>query len=155
MSKQFISILSVLCLVILSFQACQENTESATIGSPENKKKTQFDVHENSEMAIFMRDMEARFKALRDSISQNEGYASINLDMGKIFTAEIFDPSKSGPQFDGFAHNFLSLVETLERAESEQEKKKIFNNAVEGCIACHKAYCPGPITAIKKLKINE
>ncbi|MGY6561861.1 MAG: hypothetical protein ACXITV_07120 [Luteibaculaceae bacterium] len=128
-------------------------------GDANKNKKTKdkelvLDIHENSEMALYMRSMEQVFYQLKDSLEQDGDISNFDLNFEKLFTAQIFDPSKTGPMFDGFAHNFLDLTAKLQAIDEAQERKKAFNIAVEGCMACHKAYCPGPITAIKKLKIE-
>ena len=145
-----VKVLSLMAIILFSFSCANQAEEQNTT----QQTKKQFDVHQSSEMALLMRKMESVLKATKDSIQSENNYASLDFNMEQLLTATVFDPSKKGPAFDGFAHNFLEQISALENAKPE-EREKIFNATVNTCITCHQAFCPGPIVTIKKLKIQE
>ncbi|GAB5538883.1 MAG: hypothetical protein Salg2KO_09860 [Salibacteraceae bacterium] len=108
---------------------------------------------ERSELALTMRDMYDQMKLVRDSLKEGHSVKTNYLETYRsIHTDHATEPEKIDEAYHGLADNFIQKYEAYERAEDN--KIVAFNNMLDACLACHSNKCPGPIKAIKKLKLK-
>lgn len=124
-------------------------TESATcVAKPLNPNG-------DSELALLMREMKSSSESLKEKIKQpfqewkGEKFPEEFL---KIHTAQPTDSETKKASFDGFANSYITNLQTLYQSPKE-ELTKNYNAVITSCANCHSEHCPGPLSAIKKLKI--
>jgi cytochrome c556 len=139
----------VLVFAVFLF-ACVENTEKKDIACATEEKKT-LDIYKDSELAVLMRAMHDAMEETKKSIEQGNENIEVS-EFTSMLTAEPTDPNVKEAQFEDFANDYIKVVKVLN--ENQGNIKAHFNKSIDACIACHKAYCTGPIEKIKKLKIN-
>jgi PBP1b-binding outer membrane lipoprotein LpoB len=138
----------VLLFAVFLF-ACAENTDKKDIACATEEKKT-LDIYKDSELAVLMRAMHDAMEEVKASIEQGNENIEVS-DFASILTAEPTDPKVKEPQFEEFANDYIKIVKVLN--ENRGNLKAHFNKSIDACIACHKAYCTGPIKKIEKLKL--
>jgi cytochrome c556 len=141
--KKILTLGTVLAIVA-AINACGDS-ETAKAPEPEMAK--------TSELAQMMRDMheyaaQLRASILEDSLAPMPNFAK---DIYLMKTAVATDPSVKTPVFEGLSDVF---IESLQKVSNPSEGKIFsYNNMLDACVNCHKAYCPGPIKKINKLRI--
>jgi len=108
---------------------------------------------ERSELALLMRKMYDEMKLVSDSIE--DGYAvrsSFYEEFAKITSAHATEPEKIDDLYQAMAGAFLTNYQAFEQDTTSQAEA--FNIMIENCLVCHQNKCPGPVKAIKKLKIK-
>lgn len=109
---------------------------------------------ERSELALTMRDMYDQMKLVKDSLKAGVAVQTNYLERYKrIHTDRATEPEKIDEVYNGMATLFISKYEAFERAV-DTNKVEAFNQMLDACLACHQHKCPGPVKAIKKLKLN-
>lgn len=113
-------------------------------------KKSNGVLYKPSELALLMRGMYDNMKLVGEFIDKGETIPdSLLTGYETITTAIATNPDEIGPKFQGFAKGWLMEVETMRTTPTNDNYNAIMN----ACVNCHKAYCPGPIPKIKRLKI--
>ena|SRR5690554_4704169 len=120
----------------------------------EQQKKEVFEMHEPSEMAVYMNDMYGFHERLKENILSGETPTEFSEEILKIHSAELTDDKGRNETFEKFSHLFVEQVEIIFDESSNVPLKQRYNNAVNLCISCHTSECPGPIPRIKKLLIK-
>lgn len=123
-------------------------TDKTEKKSPENKAV----VHQDSELAAWMKEMHSQLFTVKDALEKGEPVPdSINWDWEAIYKAQRSNDDARGETFNGMARAFLiEMQKSIENNDVEA-----YNHAVRSCVNCHENYCPGPIPKIKKLKISQ
>src|SRR5690606_30960724 len=106
-----------------------------------------------SELAILMRNLFNETAAYKKTIEKNQEPFSFEQfeKFASMHTATPTDAGDSGKVFVAYSKSFLHNLKML--TEKENVSIAQFNNMIDGCVACHTDYCPGPIKVISKLKI--
>lgn len=108
----------------------------------------------DSELALLMRamrDTAANFKEMIKAGKVPGRFPELFL---KIHSAQPTDNETKKPSFDGFADGYLSALKALSGSNSSNAKSN-YNALVQACENCHSEHCPGPLSAIRKLKLAE
>lgn len=110
--------------------------------------------NEDSELTLLMRKMyedteTVRAKVINDDANISEKYFG---QLEQVHTAIASDPGVKTPIFTAFNKALITEAEAVKN--NVGDKKVAFNKFVNRCIDCHKSFCPGPISRIKKLKIT-
>lgn len=148
--------LTLFLLFTLLLFACSNNDNASSEKKEkelpcETKEKKTLDIYKDSELAVLMRAMHEAMDATKKSIEQGEAQVNVS-NFSAMLTAEPTDPNVKEPEFVEFANDYIRIVDVLN--ENQGNMKANFNKSIDACIACHKAYCTGPIEKIKKLKID-
>jgi len=149
-------------LAIMVLQACGnqevekntgENDKTSATCTVDTVKRESINPNGETELALLMRKMDADLKAFRTEM-KNGQIAEITFDHSTINTAE---PTKKdlrdNADFTAYANSYLMGIENLKSASKDSVASK-YNQLVAKCIQCHNTFCTGPITRIKKLKVN-
>jgi hypothetical protein len=146
----------VLLVVLFLMQRCTqtENTEQANAAkdSVAACKTKPLNPNGDSEMALLMRSMNKSTASFKELIKQGKLPEKFPAEFLKIHTAKHTDETTKTPVFDGFANNYINQLNNLYGSPKE-ELTKNYNAFVQACVDCHKAFCPGPIKTINKLKV--
>lgn len=108
----------------------------------------------DSELTLLMRKMYEEADSIKATIKAGTGNISESFieELEYVHKAVPSNPKLSNQTFTAF--NELIITEAKALHSSTENKVEAFNNLVNRCIDCHKTFCPGPITRIKKLKIK-
>ena len=107
-----------------------------------------------SQLSKLMLEMKSDMISLKEKVAAGEAAGKFNRKhYQKIYTAKVSSESKRGEHFTEYATAFLTQAERTYNA-SPQNLKLEYNNLVMGCIRCHETYCPGPLSMLKKMKLN-
>jgi hypothetical protein len=118
------------------------------------KELTPVSVNPNgdSELALLMRQMGVESDSIRVALLRGEVHP-VWSRLQQLHTATPTDSTVSGPVFEGFASAFIHSVKQFEASDSL--KTKYFNAVVDGCMQCHREFCPGPMKRIAKLYLTQ
>lgn len=139
----------ILLLVTLLTLACNQEPKKEEESCTKPSKKM-ID-HVPSEMAILMDNM----YRVSDSIKQEyktDSTVVISFNQDNLLKAESVNERVESPEFETMAKTYLSLLKSFNEAKHNRKKK--FNNMVDGCMNCHEQICQGPMVRIKKLYIK-
>lgn len=133
--------------------ACGDSSETK-LSSGEERGTTKLLVEEPSELALLMRGMKQQSISLKAALEKGD---SLNFEIleewKRIHSAAPTEEGKKTPIYHGFADAFLSSVDTLKLVTVN--KKQYYNMMISACVDCHSELCPGPVSTIQKLKINQ
>ena len=108
-----------------------------------------------SELSKLMREMAEDMKKMKVAVSKGKTLKKWGEDYKSIRTAKPSAESKKGEHFEEYSTAFLTQVDRMSKAEKEDPALKTkYNSLVQSCIRCHETYCPGPISMLRKLKLN-
>ncbi len=108
---------------------------------------------ERTELALLMRKMYDEMALVKDSIKEGFTVKTNFLnEFKRIQTAHATEPEKIDATYKAMADAFLINYELFESSQGEQAKA--FNSMLQNCLVCHENKCPGPVKAIKKLRIK-
>ena len=108
---------------------------------------------ERSELARLMRQMYDEMKLVSDSLESGSSVSpKFYTNYERITSAHATEPEKIDELYQSMADAFLDNYESFEGDEDGQIPA--FNIMVDNCLVCHQNKCPGPVKAIKKLKIK-
>lgn len=108
----------------------------------------------DSELALLMRNMLQSAKSMKELVKEGKMPEKFPEEFLKIHTAKPTDSETKKASFDGFASNYINNLQTF-YASPKEELTKNYNAVVNACVSCHLEHCPGPLTAINKLKIEQ
>ncbi|MGE0637126.1 MAG: hypothetical protein AB7G44_11790 [Bacteroidia bacterium] len=108
----------------------------------------------DSELALLMRMMNDSTASVKELVEQGKLPEKFPEAFLKIHTAKPTDPTVKTEEFETFADSYVEGLKQLYQS-SPSELQTNYNSLVQRCINCHQSVCPGPIKAIKKLKIEE
>lgn len=107
----------------------------------------------DSELALLMRKMYDDHYVVKEKIEAGKNF-EFNSDYDRLFTADATEPEKvASPEYKAFGQAYLASLEPLSNATYD-DAITAHNNAVQNCMNCHSALCPGPRVKIKKLFIK-
>lgn len=107
----------------------------------------------DSELALLMRMMNDSTASIKEYVKQGKLPDKFPEAFLKIHTATPTDLSVKTEEFEVFAASYVEGLKQLYNS-SPSELEINYNSLVQRCINCHQSSCPGPIKAIKKLKIE-
>lgn len=124
----------------------------------EDKRKVENVVSSNhpnddSELTLLMRQLYSSTDSIKGAIIAEEDVDIENFiaSLEAAHHAIPSDPKISNQIFTTFNNSII--VEAQKLQVSTEPRVEGYNSLVNRCIDCHKTFCPGPITKIKKLKI--
>jgi hypothetical protein len=120
-------------------------------GSPGHFIPSDINANGASELATLMREMKADLEAARAAIEKGERVAPMHARHRKIRCAWPTGLEDRNPVFEASAISYLQQVRTLD--SSPADVRAAYEGVVAGCLACHANSCPGPISAIEKLRL--
>ena len=120
-------------------------------GSPGHLISSELNINGASELATLMRMMKADLEAARAAIEHHAPLVPMYARHRKIRCAWPTGLEDRNPTFEASAISYLSLVRTLDSRPADLEAA--YGNVVSGCLGCHATSCPGPISAIEKLRL--
>jgi|SRR5690606_11919191 len=127
--------------------------EAGAPGSPENKLPSEVNPNGDSELAVVMREMHGDAKVVRGSIIDAKPLPPLPEGQARMLSAWPTDPDVRGPEFDALARDYLGVLEDLHAEGADPHAS--FDQLVDACVGCHQSFCPGPISAIEKLRITD
>lgn len=107
-----------------------------------------------SELASLMQEMYDANKDWKEEILKGNIPKDFPEKYKKIHSAESTNENAGSEFYNGMASSYIQAVEDLTNATPENVKER-YNVMVNVCVSCHMQVCPGPITRIKKLIIEE
>ena len=119
-------------------------------GSPGHLIPSAINANGASELATLMRAMKADLEAAQGSIARGEPIPSMLPRHRKIRCSWPTGLEDRNPAFDASAIAYLAQVRTLDARPADVGAA--YDGVVSACLACHANSCPGPITAIEKLR---
>ncbi len=105
---------------------------------------------ETSELALLMRQMYTDSEQIKTAILEKKLPADFREKFKAIHTAI---PTDAGVRDQNFALLSDAFLKQMDKVYVGKNQVENFNKMVNGCIACHSTYCPGPIKRIQKLTI--
>lgn len=104
-------------------------------------------------LALLMRKMDDDLANFKTTMKKGE-VPVIAFDHAGILTAEPTKKEIKGDEdYKAYANSYLIGLDNLKNAEVDSIPAK-HNHLVNKCIECHRVFCTGPITRIKKLLVN-
>jgi len=149
----------IIPFLLLAFVGCQDSTDpnpdaSVIEASKQSEGITVVNGVERSELALTMRLMYDQMKLVSDSLKDGKTIHTNYLNRYKSIHTDIAtEPEKIDEVYQGLAENFIAKYDDFEKSTSDRDLA--FNNMLDACLACHASKCPGPIKAIKKIKLRE
>lgn len=125
-------------------------------GSPGHLIPSDINPNGASELASLMRTMQADLKGARAAIlagTYGAHVAPASARYQKMRCAWPTTPSDRNATFDAYAQGYLAAVERLEKA-APAEAAAAYEATLDACRACHDQSCPGPLMAIKGLRLR-
>jgi hypothetical protein len=155
LKNKFVVIIFLLFIVSILSQ-CSSNSgkqanENADLAGASCTKKP-LNPNGDSELALLMRAMRSSAESLKEKIKQGNLPDKFPEEFLKIHTAKPTDSDTKKESFDGFATNYINNLQALYHSPQEDLIKN-YNAVITACENCHSDQCPGPLEAIKKLKI--
>ena len=140
-----------LFLGLLTLGSCKKSETSEV--TQDNQETKSFEMYEMSEMALLMEQMYVDHMHLKNKIMEGEDLGSFPDYLSKLHSSVMTDETDR----DAFFKEQSALFEAAHLAiyeANEQNRKEVYNAAVQACISCHEVKCSGPIPKIKKLYID-
>ena len=154
--KNKISLLS-LSIVTLLLVNCNQQQEDKILSNKNDstncKKETPLNPNGDSELSVLMRKMLHTSESLKDMIKKGTIPEKFPEEFLKIHTAKPTDSETKKASFNGFADNYLNNLNALYNSPKE-ELTGNYNAVINSCVSCHTEHCPGPLRAIRKLKLE-
>lgn len=123
-------------------------TDSATCDKPP------VNPNGDSELALLMRAMRDSTKSFREIIMAGKVPAKFPEVFLKLHTAAPTDSETKKPSFDAYADGYLAALKNLSASDGSNAKTN-YKALVQACENCHSEHCPGPLSAIKKLRLPD
>ncbi|MFY0673291.1 MAG: hypothetical protein JXQ87_07795 [Bacteroidia bacterium] len=134
-------------------ESSKTNEDSLAMCDVDTVKREQLNPNGETALALLMRKMDEDLRAAKTSMKEGKvpDYSFVH---DAIKTAE---PTKKhiigDPVFASFSDVYLNSIKAIKESPKDSIPA-MHNNIIMNCIECHKSYCTGPITRIKKLRIN-
>jgi hypothetical protein len=144
----FYKISIAIVIFVISF-SCNTEKKDAII----KVKKEELVMYQPSETTLLMREMFDFNLESKKRIEKGELPQDFPEKFLKIHSSKLSSNFERDESFKNFTKLFFSNIENLDKS-NQQNVKENFNLAINTCIACHTTTCTGPISRIKKLRIN-
>ena len=144
--------------------SCQESMEDSTSALPEDSltwreanadRLARLYPNGGEELAWIMREVTHRLEAYKVELEAGNEVDAPDLMkvLEDIHGAKSIRKEAGSPPFKGMTIALITQYDALQKAGGEDVIGH-FNALVQNCETCHKAYCPGPLKRIEKLKIQ-
>lgn len=154
--KNKVAIVSCSIVTILLFNCSHKQENSKTFTKSKNDSascsKAPLNPNGDSELALLMREMLDSAKSFKEMIKAGKVPDKFPEAFLKIHTAKPTDNETKKSSFDGYADGYLSSLKNLASSGTSNAKLN-YNAVVQACENCHSEHCPGPLSAIRKLKL--
>ena len=107
-----------------------------------------------SEMALLMREMRDSLKANKQRYNSGLALHKIPKGFQDLPTAEPTEQNMLPDAFPVLASAQTATFKKFNESFTRDEQMAAHNLAVESCLTCHAQACPGPVPAIRKLRID-
>lgn len=147
--------LSSAVLLLSAFLSCTNETRAVQAdkeGAACEAPKEGLNPNGSSELAQLMREMQASAGSAKQIVLSGGIPNDFPVTFTKIYTAKPTDSETKKESFNAFAAHYLSRLELLYKSPKEEVRRN-YNAVVEACLSCHYDHCPGPIKAIRKLRL--
>lgn len=118
-------------------------------GSPGHLIESPRNPNGDSELAALMRVMLDDLQLARERVLNGEAVDSLTATHRRIRCTWPTDPATRNGHFDSMARRYLDTVRSLEKVSDAASYEAV----VGQCLHCHQNTCPGPATAIEKLRL--
>lgn len=108
----------------------------------------------SSELAVLMRNMTKTFTSLKSEVQNGNLPGTFPEEFLKIHTAKPTDSETKKENFNVFANNYISALSNFYKSDKSNLRLN-YSNVINACSNCHSEHCPGPLTAINKLKLTD
>ena len=153
-NKIFLLSISIVALVLVNCSQKQEEKVTAEKTDSANcKTEAPLNPNGDSELSVLMRKMLHTSESLKDIIKRGDVPEKFPEEFLKIHTAEPTDSETKKASFNGFADIYLNNLNTLYKSP-KTELTINYNAVINACVSCHTEHCPGPLKAIRKLKLE-
>ena len=113
----------------------------------------------SSQLAVLMRDMWEYADTLKTNIldSTSTSLPEYRPVFDDVLMVKHTDKTTKTANFDAMAKIMLKKLENVYFNSTKEQDVQIegFNLFVQSCLQCHEQQCPGPVSKISKLMINE
>lgn len=158
--KNKITLVACSVLVVLlvncghkSGEKAAETTATVSVDSSSCKKEVvSLNPNGDSELALLMREMRDSAVSFKEMIKAGKIPDKFPEIFLKIHTAAPTDSETKKPSFNGYADAYLNSLKELSKSNNSNAKLN-YNAVVQACENCHSEHCPGPLSAIRKLKL--
>lgn len=147
-NRKVVVLLPLLGLAIL-FSLCTEKQDEMTKTSVVKPVNPNGD----SEMAILMRAMYDSAASVRTLVQDGRLPGELPEIFFTLHKAKPTDSTVKNENFDDFATSYLESLKQLHTSDVNNVKEN-YNFLLNKCVDCHSQYCPGPIKAINKLRVQ-
>lgn len=106
----------------------------------------------NSELALLMKKMDEQLRENKQALKDG-AMPSLDFEHAAIKTAESTKEGIMDDTYMAYASAYLNSVEQYKNAPQDS-LIDAHNMVITNCISCHKSYCTGPISRIKKLRVK-
>ncbi len=122
---------------------------------PDEPQAREFEMREVSEMAALMSSFEAHMELWKKELSKGQipAFTSQN-EFADFQEVEMTEGFRRDEQFDIFANDMVSSLNSLQKAVQLSDAKGRYNLAVKSCITCHNDYCKGVSSRLEKLYLE-
>jgi cytochrome c556 len=123
--------------------------EDTTATKPEGNYQ---DPNQASELALLMRNMYTDSDQMKKAVLSGKLPEDLREKFKKMHSAVATEADMKDASFSAMADVFLKNMDKLYDDKNQIED---YNVLVQSCLACHQSHCPGPISKIKKLTIQQ
>jgi cytochrome c553 len=137
--------------------SCESNESDSVANTNEDSfKACKVDINPNgdSELALLMREMVTWTDSAKAAVESGREIPASASDFARLYTAKKTDTTIDASIYKSGADLYISQVDQFKKAAKE-DRVRLFNSMVNGCVACHENFCHGPIKRINKLFIPE
>ncbi len=120
-------------------------------GSPGHLIRSGRNPNGDSELADLMRTFVDDLREVRGQMDAKTPVKKLFPRHRKMRCSWHTDPLSRNEDYDMRAQGYLAIVQAFDEAPS----KSLYNAMIAGCVSCHTAVCPGPITFISQLKLAD
>ena len=151
---------SIFFFLLLLIFSCQEKTNDCNNCDDEVSSKVkpvsndELEMYVPSELAALMLEMNEINANWKEEILKGNIPKEFPEKYKNIHTAKSDNENAGTDFYNAMASSYITAIEDLTNASKDNVKEK-FNTMVNVCVTCHQQVCPGPISRIQKLIIEE
>ena len=129
--------------------------ERGVPGSPGHLIASARNPNGDSELASIMRTIQADLTAARPLILKGQAPPELLARHARIQCTWPTENIQRNKKYSDMAEVYLYAIEDMEGAQTPEDRKMAYGRAINACLSCHENTCPGPIGAIRKLRLPE
>ena len=145
-------------ILMIAIASCNEKEEAEVAEKTDPKVELEDDgINPNgsSELALLMRAMFNDGEVMKQAVEAGK-MPEVVVPYHKITTATPTNRAEVETEsFKNISKAYLEAMENLENAATPEEAREQYKVVINTCISCHMNACPGPISKIRKLELQE